>query len=495
MHALALLTTEQMQKADQLAVAAGVASLSLMEAAGRGVAQIVQDVAAGERRHVSILCGPGNNGGDGFVVARILQGAGFKVHVALLGSVHALKGDAREMAQRFKGDVHALSVSSLNHAEIVVDALFGAGLSRPLEGVAADVVAAANQLQVPIVAVDVPSGLNGDNGSADGAVIQADHTVTFFRLKPGHLLQPGKALCGVTTVVDIGTPDHVLTEIKPKFRQNGPSMWCTHLPRLKPDGHKYDRGHAVVVSGPALATGAARLAARGALRIGAGLVTVASPVDAAAINAAQLSAIMLESFASLAGLNHILSDARKNAVLIGPGRGVIPETRDDVFAVLKSGAATVLDADALTVFADYRAELANAIQMKKDRPVVLTPHSGEFARLFPEAAGSKLDKALFAAKELGVTVVLKGADTVIAAPDGHASINDHAPATLATAGSGDVLAGFITGLLAQRMAPFDAACASVWLHGAAAKAFGPGLIAEDLPEQLPALLQRLARMS
>jgi len=499
MQANQLLTTNEMQRADALAVEAGVASLDLMEAAGRSVADVVQELAEDVGHRVTILCGPGNNGGDGFVAARLLKNVGLEVRVYLLGDEAAITGDAKAMLHRLSGKVAALSPSSVEDSvsdtDVIVDALFGAGLSRALTDDAADVVAAANASDAPVVSVDVPSGLDGNRGAADGPVIAAARTVTFFRLKPGHLLQPGRTLCGVTTVADIGTPDVVLNSIKPTTLHNVPATWRAQLPQLRHDGHKYDRGHAVVVSGPATQTGAARLAARGALRIGAGLVSVASPVDATEINASQLTTIMIESFASLAGLQHILSDKRKNAVLIGPGRGVVPETRDDVATVLQSGAATVLDADALTVFADHRNNLVDAIQAMPDRPVVITPHEGEFARLFPDLKGDKLTRARDAAALLNVVVVLKGSDTVIAGPHGYAAINDNAPATLATAGSGDVLAGLITGLLAQQMPAFEAACAAVWLHGAAADAFGLGLIAEDLPEQLPRVLRRLQWMT
>jgi len=489
-----LLSSEEMRHVDALSVEAGVPSLELMEAAGRAVADVVQICAETAGHRVLILCGPGNNGGDGFVAARLLKDVGLDVRVVLLGTTTALQGDAQVMAHRYDGAIEKLDPTAIEDSDVIVDALFGAGLSRPISGVAADVIAAANLHNAPTVSVDVPSGLNGDTGAAEGPVIQATQTVTFFRLKPGHLLLPGRRLCGDTSVADIGTPVEVLETIKPQAAHNTPQLWSAQLPLLQSDGHKYDQGHAVVVSGPATGTGAARLAARGALRVGSGLVTVASPVDAININAAQLTAIMLEAFASLAGLKHILSDSRKNAVLIGPGRGVFPETRDEVYTVLQSGAATVLDADALSVFADLQDQLGKAIRQQPDRPVVLTPHEGEFARLFPDLSGTKLERARHAAQTLDAVVVLKGADTVIASPDGRAAINDNAPATLATAGSGDVLAGMICGLLAQGMPGFEASCAAVWLHGAAAARFGAGLIAEDLPEQLPRVLRRLKRM-
>jgi NAD(P)H-hydrate epimerase len=362
-----------------------------------------------------------------------------------------------------------------------------------VSGVAAELLEALSASTVPVLAVDVPSGLDGSTGQALGPVVEATRTVTFFRRKPGHLLMPGRALCGPVVVDDIGIPDSVLPDIGAQAWANAPALWSKEFPWPRLDGHKYSRGHALVVSGPAAHTGAARLGARGALRVGAGLVTVASPPDAIAVNAAQLTAVMLTAFDGAAGLGRILEDKRKNVVLLGPALGVGAPTRQLVGAVLASGVATVLDADALTSFADTPDALFAAIVSDAALPVVMTPHDGEFDRLFPGgAAGCKLARARNAARRSGAVVVLKGPDTVVAAPDGRAAINDNAPPWLATAGAGDVLGGFVAGLLAQRMPAFAAACAAVWLHGAAAAAFGPGLIAEDLPETLPKVLRALS---
>jgi NAD(P)H-hydrate epimerase len=489
---LELLTSEEMGEADKLAVAAGMPSLTLMENAGRAVAQAASAMLErGDR--VQVVCGPGNNGGDGFVAARHLRQSGYVVEVALLGPRDALKGDAATMAKRWEGTVEPLAFASLEgKAALYVDALFGAGLARPLDGAAATAVEAMNAAGVPIVAVDVPSGLDGSTGIASGPVVRASKTVTFFRRKPGHLLLPGRTLCGAVKVADIGIPDTVLAEIMPQTWANERALWLPTLPRPSVSGHKYDRGHALVVSGPMEHTGAARMGARGALRVGAGLVTIASPPDALFVNAAHLTAIMLLGFEDAEGLSDILSDRRKNAVLLGPALGVGPATCDLVTAVLASGAATVIDADAITSFAEEPGVLAAAIAAKAGRPVVMTPHEGEFDRLFPELMeGGKLARARAAAARTGAIIVLKGSDTVIAGPDGRAAINADAPPWLATAGAGDVLGGFVTGLLAQGMPGFEAACCAVWLHGAAAAAFGPGLIAEDLPEQLPKVLSAL----
>ncbi len=494
-----LLTTAQMAEADQLAIIGGVPGLTLMENAGRGVADIAQKMAASGALIV-VLCGPGNNGGDGFVAARLLRSHGFKVKLALLGDMASLKGDAAQMAALWDGNVLPLQPGLLDQADLIIDALFGAGLQRPISDMAAQIITEANSMrrggQCKILAVDLPSGLNGDSGVPFSEVVcAADRTVTFFRRKPGHLLLPGRELCGRVDVADIGIDAAVLDEIKPGTLRNDPSIWRTTFPDPARQMHKYKRGAALVLSGPAHATGAARLAARGALRVGAGVVSVASPPDAVAVNAAHLTAIMIKPFQSIDGFAWLLKDARLRAVVIGPGCGVGDRTQDMVLRALTTNAAVVLDADALSSFmAGFPAHtLFAAITNKRGGATVLTPHEGEFAKLFGrfDAGISKLERGRLAAQRSGAVIVLKGADTVIASPSGRAVINDNAPPWLATAGSGDVLAGIIAGLLTQGMPGFAAACAGVWLHGACAAKFGPGLIAEDLAEQLPPLLREL----
>ena len=372
---LQLLTADEMGRADRMAVAGGIQSASLMENAGAAVARAALAMCA-PRGGVAVLCGPGNNGGDGFVAARHLHGAGLDVRLALLGSPGALKGDAAAMAQRCGLPITALTPSSIDGAQLIVDALFGAGLARPIAGVAAEVVAAINRSRVPVLAVDVPSGLDGTTGEAAGPVVKAVRTVTFFRRKPGHLLLPGRLLCGEINVADIGIPEDVLADIGANTWANAPGLWSAQFPWPKLDGHKYGRGHALVVSGPEAHTGAARLGARGALRVGAGLVTVASPLAAVAVNAAHLTAIMLQPFDGPEDLARILADKRKNAVLLGPALGVGAATQQLVHTVLSAGAATVLDADAITSFAGSPSELFVAIAGMGRRPVVLTPARG-----------------------------------------------------------------------------------------------------------------------
>jgi NAD(P)H-hydrate epimerase len=430
---------------------------------------------------VVVLCGPGNNGGDGFVAARRLAEMDWPVRVALLGERDHLRGSAAYHAALWRGPVEPLTPAALDGAELAVDAVFGAGLSRALDGAAAQTLAAAASRKLTIVAVDVPSGLVGDTGADLGAA-SALLTVTCFRKKPGHLLLPGRRLCGELVVADIGTPCSVFDQLVLDTFENSPLLWSPALPRLCDDANKYTRGHALICGGYPT-SGAARMAARAAARAGVGLTTIAVAMEALPVYAAALTSIMVSPIAAPSDFERLLADSRYSGLLIGPGAGVGPITRARVLAMLKSGRPTVLDADALSSFKGDAETLFRAIV----GPCVLTPHEGEFARLF-DGAGDKLTRTRAAARRSHAVVLLKGSDTVIAAPDGRAIVNANAPATLATAGSGDVLSGIVLGLLAQGMEPFLAAAAATWIHGAAATAFGPGLLAEDLPDLLPKVI-------
>jgi NAD(P)H-hydrate epimerase len=460
----------------------------MMEAAGSAAASFLTRTMT--PRPAAILCGPGNNGGDGFVIARKLKEAGWPVRLGLLGARGALKGDAALMASLFDGVVEDLSPGVLDGAGVIVDALFGTGLSRNLDGAAKAIIDAANDHPAPAIAIDIPSGVEADTGAVLGAAINAATTITFMTKKPGHLLFPGRALSGAVEVADIGVDAQRVAAQQPTLYENHPALFAARWPRLDWRTHKYLRGSAAVVSGPRLRTGAARLAATAALRAGAGVVTILSPSDAADENAAHLTSVMIREADDAAAVAAILADPRFTAALIGPGAGVGEMTRARTQAILTSCAAAILDADTLTSFAGAADTLF--AQLRVDD--VLTPHWGEFSRLFPDEvanASGRLAAARGAASRANAVVVLKGADTIIAAPDGRCAINSNAPFDLATAGSGDVLAGIITGLRASGMPGFEAACAGVHVHGTCGTLVGAGLIAEDLAAALPQALRSL----
>lgn len=482
-----LLDPVQMAAADRAAAVAGVPGTRLMEAAGAAVAQAIQDRWAPTA--VLVLCGPGNNGGDGFVAARLLQAAGWPVRVALAGDRTALRGDAAWAAQGWAGPIESADPAAVTQVGLVVDALLGAGLNRAPDAAMEALIQAVNAAAAQVCAIDVPTGLDGATGQHPGAVVRADLTVTFFRRKPGHLLLPGRALCGELRCADIGIPPEVLGSIASQVWANDPDLWLPQFPWPQTTDHKYRRGHVLVVGG-AVMLGASRLACLAAARIGAGLVTLVVPQTAWAIQAAALTSTIVEPLPEDGSLGHALADVRRNTLLIGPGLGRSGAARNQVLALLGAGRPCVLDADALSLFADQPDALIDALHPG----CVLTPHEGEYARLF-SLSGDKLYRARTAAQRSGAVIVLKGADTVIAAADGRCAINDNAPPTLATAGAGDVLAGCIAGLRAAGMPAFEAACAAVWLHGLAADQLGWGLLAEDLPGALPAALASLARLN
>jgi hydroxyethylthiazole kinase-like uncharacterized protein yjeF len=414
----------------------------------------------------------------------------------LLCERDSLQGDAASAAKGWKHPLLPFNPQAIGKPALIVDALFGAGLDRPIKGEAHDVIEAINANGAPVLAVDLPSGINGTSGSVMGIAVRAAETVTFFRRKPAHLLLPGRMHCGRVRVADIGIDLAVLTEIAPQTFENIPDTWRTSFPVPKIDGHKYARGHTVVVSGDVAATGAARMSARGALRAGAGLVTLASPRDALTVNAAALTAVMVRPIDTTVEFAELLTDKRLNTCVIGPGAGPGERTRDFVLTALAAQRGLVLDADALTSFAEAPEHLFEAIKASHDPQVVLTPHEGEFPRLFSDISNkhplrSKLERVRAAAERAGSVVLLKGPDTVVASPDGRATIAANAPPWLATAGAGDVLSGMIAGLLAQGVPAFEAASIGVWMHGEAAREAGPGLIAEDLPETLPAVFRSL----
>ena len=476
-----LLSPDDMAAVDRAAAASGIDSYGLMEKAG-------QAVAASALRHFPealrfvVLCGPGNNGGDGYVAARALQQSGAEVRLFHLGDPKTLKGDAARAFEDCQILGEAMAHYSPQPGDIVIDAIFGAGLSRPVPDEVETIIAAITKAGLPVIAVDLPSGLDGRSGQVLGAAFRAARTVTFMTRKPGHLLMPGRDLCGMLEVFDIGIPARIVrAHANGMVAENTPAQWQADLPATATDTHKYKRGHLVVFSGGATATGAARMSAMAGLKTGAGLVTIASPEQALAVNAGMLTAIMLRAVDHEAVLRAWLADQRLSTFVLGPGFGAGEKARQFVLAL--SGRHLVLDADGITSFRDEPQRLFDAFADGPTR-LVLTPHEGEFVRLFPDIAAdnalSKVEKARAAAARAHAAIIYKGADSVIAAPDGRALINANAPSWLATAGSGDVLAGVIGGLLAQGAPAFEAAAAGVWLHGAAGQRAGKGLTAEDL---------------
>lgn len=502
-----LLSAEEMREIERAAMDSGtVTGRALMERAGLGAVAVAlsrwPDLASGTHRAV-VLCGPGNNGGDGFVVARLLAGRGWGVRVLLMGDAADLPPDARANHDLWAeiGPVDELNRGAIGEPpDLVIDAIFGTGLSRPYEAesITAALAEMADGDVARVVALDMPSGWCSDSGRwlGEGTTpTRADLTVAFHAAKRGHYLGDAPDACGALEVVDIGLAAEdtgvALVTAPPAARL------------MKRRGHKYGYGHALILGGGVGKGGAARMAARGALRIGAGLVTLAVPEAALPENAAQLDAVMLTRMNDVRDLSEILADDRLNALCLGPGLGHGGGTRALVHAALEVERPVVLDADAMTSFEDDPEELFDVLHLG----AVLTPHMGEFARLFPDLAAplkdspeagpaySRLDAARLAAERAGCVILLKGPDTIIASPETaaiHGALYDRAAPWLATAGAGDTLAGFIAGLLARTGEAFFSATAATWLHAECARDFGPGLIAEDLPERLPRVLARLA---
>lgn len=486
-----LLTPDQMSKADALTIKGGIPGIELMRRAGEILFAAIEKHFPDAQR-VLIVAGTGNNGGDGFVLANLLLNKDCKVNVFIIGDEAKISGDAKLAFDQMSKEAALVRHADFDEYDLIVDALFGAGLTRDIEGRHAEIIEAINAAKTPVLAVDLPSGVNGQSGVISGCAIKADVTATFFRYKPGHFLYPGRQLCGEVFLGQIGIKEDVLTEIAPRSFLNIPTLWQDQYPFLTETGHKYSRGHALAISGGLDKSGAARLMAKAALRIGAGLVTIACPPETMPAHAAHSDAIMLTQMDCARDLERILGDERINAISVGPGLDPDHATRDLVKLILKSQRSVVLDAGALTAFTQKPEELFDAI-MTRSAPTILTPHDGEFARLFPDLASEndKLAKTISAAERADATIVLKGPDSVIASANGNASISNNAPPWLATAGSGDVLCGMIAGLLAQGMAEFEAACAGVWFHGEAGKVAGPGLISSDLEQALRKVIQNI----
>lgn len=477
-----LLTPQAMGSVDAAAARSGIDSYGLMRRAGEAVAASALRHFPQALRFV-VLCGPGNNGGDGYVAGAALARSGAQVALFSLVDLALLKGDAARAEADCDLPVIPLDRYDPMPGDVVIDGLFGAGLARDIPEGAKSVVDAVGKAGLPVLAIDLPSGIDGATGAVRGVAFKARHTVTFMTRKPGHLLLPGRLHCGEIEVFDIGIPRRIVEREAEGLWVNGPGIWAGHERAASATDHKYRRGHLTVFSGPETATGAARLTAAAGLKAGAGLVTLASPASALSINAGHLTAVMLTRLDTAQELSSWLEDSRRSTFVLGPGFGDLDRARRFALMLGEAGRRLVLDADGISAFKDKAGELSAAFSGGEPR-LVVTPHEGEFLRLFPDIASEenlgKVEKAIAAARAIGGIVVYKGADTVIAAPDGRAAIEEEAPPSLATAGSGDVLAGIIGARIANGMPAFEAACAGVHLHGQAASRAGQGMTAEDL---------------
>jgi NAD(P)H-hydrate epimerase len=490
----AVLSVEAMGAADSFAMAHGRSGGALMDAAGGAIADAI--TKRWSPRPIAVLCGPGNNGGDGWEAAAQLQARGWPVEIFAMKPPVKLEGDAARAASKWTGEVQGLEACDPSRFALILDALFGAGLSRPLEGEPGRLAKACADLTV--IAADVPSGVHGDRARADGPAFKAALTVTFHRYKPVHVLHPGRAACGEIVLADIGVPDGWMDAASPVAERNHPDLWTVPGIAIDAGAHKHQRGRLCVLSGGHGASGAARLSAEAGLTAGAGYVTLLCPPDALTECAASMRAVVTRAYDLTADFADVLGGHRAQAAVMGPGAGTSRETRRRVLEACGQGASLVLDADALTVFEDDSAALYEALHER----CVLTPHAGEFARVFPDLADTrestgqsscenKIEIARKAASRAGAVLVLKGPDTVIAAPDGRVRVNTHASPRLSTAGTGDVLAGLIAAFLAQGAAQFDAASAAVWVHGEMGRRMGPGDTAASAMTLLPQALRHV----
>ncbi|MBF0182917.1 MAG: NAD(P)H-hydrate dehydratase [Magnetococcales bacterium] len=499
-----LLTSAQMREADRRTIEElGLPGVVLMENAGAQVVKVLKQRLPDWRKvPILVLAGHGNNGGDGFVIARRLLQSGARVSVFLFGQCDRLQGDALTHFQVFEGCgglVREVGIATdlqrfdqlLSHAGVVVDAVFGTGLTRPVEGVALQLFDKINRAAKPLLAVDMPSGVSADTGQILGIALQAQWTVTFAAEKIGHRTYPGAALCGEVIRVDIGIPARYLDIPEHGIARNLPDD--LQVPQRHPDSHKGSFGHLLIWAGSLGKEGAAVLTALGALRTGPGLVTVATPANARAALLGQLTEAMSlplpEDAEGVAVASALLeSGIAADALAIGPGLGRGAALTEAILTLLSRwDLPAVLDADALNAVAAAGHRLAG-ISRGRQSPLILTPHPGEFSRLLSGAISAaavqsdRLGYALQLAHDWQVWLVLKGAGTVIAAPDGRAWINETGHHGLAAGGSGDLLTGIIAGLLTQGWPVESALRAGVWMHGAAADAegVGAGLLASDL---------------
>jgi len=482
-----ILTNEEMAEADQMTIASGVPSIELMENAGKAV---FNNIPIKNIDRVLLLIGPGNNGGDGFVVARLLIEIGISVDIFFYNN-GKISNDCKINKDKIDSQSFISEIRNYSSYSYVIDALFGTGFTRKIPSQLEKIFSIVKKNKIPVYAIDIPSGINGNSSIVNGDCLECVKTITFFNKKKCHYLYPGKNFCGEVIVEDIGIKTDVFKEMMPKIRNNNPELWIKEFPFPSSFDHKYSRGLLIINCGPIYKTGAARLAGRSAMRVGAGAVKLICDDEAAKVLEPQISVELISVVKEKNEIQQIFKDRKVSSILVGPGNGVNDETKSRTLLALAFVKHVVIDADAITCFEKNPKELF----VDTYPHTILTPHEGEFRRLFGDEIASiedKVVKTVEASKLAGSIVVLKGADTIIANPEGQAVINSSEAPYLATAGSGDVLAGIIASLVGDnKMSAFNAACAGTWIHSKLGELIGAGLIAEDLIDNIPLIIKKL----
>ncbi|MDX1950377.1 MAG: NAD(P)H-hydrate dehydratase [Rickettsiales bacterium] len=496
-----IFSAENTKKADSEAERFGISNFTLMCNAGEKSADLVDKILDYKKKGdaVYILCGVGNNGGDGYITARILKERGYDIRLSNIGDlrkVSELTLQAMDFAVSSGIEIEEFDEDYLEQADLIIDAIFGIGLKRDITGDIAEIIEKINYAKNSqknkflVFSLDVPSGVCSNTGEVRNIAIQADYTISYQTPKIGCYLLPAKNYVGKIEVADIGIPDEAFSEIYNPYFINSTDLWLDKFPFPKLESHKYHKGHIVIDGGEEDFTGASRMASIASMRVGAGLATICADEKSLPIYATSMLSVMVKRLKEIEDLEKYIKLKKVNSAVLGCGSGFDILAPLRVYHCLEEKLACVIDADVFSIFQEKPKEFIKAL--KKNKKSVLTPHEGEFKRVF-NVDGSKIERASKAAKLCDNVIVLKGNDTIIASPDGRIAVNNNAPTWLATAGSGDVLAGIIGGLLAQNMPSFEAACAGVWIHSECANILGQGLISEDLIDAIPLVLQSLSQ--
>ena len=459
-------------------------SFDLMNNAGKLSAKYINKNLP--KKNILVLCGTGGNGGDGFITGNELKKYKWNVTISIIGDIEKITGDSLKAYKKLKIKNTNFNDINLDNIDYVIDAIFGIGLNRNLDNEYIKTIEKINNKKLPVIALDIPSGVNSDNGTISNATFNCFLTLTYSAYKLGHYLLPSAEKCGKIVLLDIGIPKPLIKNTKPVINLNSPSIWKDKIVWPKVNDHKYSRGCIVIIGGPKEMTGAARLAAKAAQRAGSGIVILACDKNSSDIYYRTLTSQIVKSYRNIPELKNIIKDKRINSVVIGPGLGI--NNKNVVKNVLKHSNNIIIDADAITCFQN---DIKSFKDLIRNKTVILTPHEGEFKKLFPNIKGNLVDKAIYAAKKLNSIIVLKSANTIIASQNNHVILNKYGSRWLATAGSGDVLAGIIGALLSNGMDAFHAAAFGVWIHSSAGIYFGPGLIAEDISDLIPKIYKKI----